>query len=107
MVGTVVVSVTYFFLILFQCRPSRCPLVQCFDPIAYLPITVNSIWNDSPVGPRCLKHSVHMGITYFVGVTGAASDWVFGTLPFFIVWGMDMDVKAKMLVAGILAFAAM
>jgi len=30
----------------------------------------------------------------------------FGTLPIFIIWGLEMKVKTKLLVAGILAFAA-
>ncbi len=81
--------------------------IQYPNSTAHLPVTVTSVWNDSPVGPKCLKHNVHMGITYLVGVAGAGSDWVFGILPFFIVWGMDMKFKQKLLVAGILAFAAM
>ena len=36
----------------------------------------------------------------------AAADWVLGTLPFLIVWDLQMKLKTKALVAGILAFAA-
>jgi hypothetical protein len=46
------------------------------------------------------------GITYALAAVNAAADWAFGTLPFFIVWDLQMKLKTKALVAGILAFAA-
>lgn len=36
----------------------------------------------------------------------ATADWALGTLPLFIVWDLQMKLKTKALVAGILAFAA-
>jgi hypothetical protein len=41
-----------------------------------------------------------------VAAVNAAADWAFGTLPFFIVWDLKMKLKTKLLVVGILAFAA-
>jgi hypothetical protein len=47
-----------------------------------------------------------LGITYALAAVNAAADWAFGTLPLFIVWDLKMKLKTKLLVAGILAFAA-
>jgi hypothetical protein len=47
-----------------------------------------------------------LGITYALAAVNAAADWAFGTLPFFIVWDLNMKLKTKLLVGGILAFAA-
>jgi hypothetical protein len=47
-----------------------------------------------------------LGITYALAAVNAAADWAFGLLPFFIVWDLKMKLKTKILVAGILAFAA-
>jgi hypothetical protein len=47
-----------------------------------------------------------LGITYALAAVNAAADWAFGTLPIFIVWDLEMKFKTKVLVAGILAFAA-
>ncbi|CAN9185123.1 unnamed protein product [Alternaria alternata] len=47
-----------------------------------------------------------LGITYALAAVNALADWGFGLLPFFIVWGLEMRPKTKVLVASILAFAA-
>jgi hypothetical protein len=47
-----------------------------------------------------------LGITYALAAVNAAADWAFGILPLFIVWDLEMKLKTKLLVAGILAFAA-
>jgi hypothetical protein len=47
-----------------------------------------------------------LGITYALAAVNAAADWAFGTLPLFIVWDLKMKLKTKLLVGGILAFAA-
>lgn len=55
----------------------------------------------------CLPRGPTLGITYALAAVNAAADWAFGTLPFFIVWELDIKLKTKLLVAAILAFAAM
>ncbi|KAJ4342006.1 hypothetical protein N0V87_001332 [Didymella glomerata] len=48
----------------------------------------------------------HVWTIRILMAVNAAADWILGTLPFFIVWDLQMKLKTKLLVAGILAFAA-
>lgn len=43
---------------------------------------------------------------FALAAANAASDWAFGVFPFFIVRGLNLELKTKLLVGGILAFAA-
>ncbi|KAF2621644.1 hypothetical protein BU25DRAFT_482616 [Macroventuria anomochaeta] len=86
--GTILFSIVYFFLVTFQCIP------------------VSEFWNNHPASDKCLSAGPTKGITYALAAVNAAADWVLGTLPFFIVWDLQMKLKTKALVAGILAFAA-
>jgi hypothetical protein len=67
---------------------------------------VSEFWINHPASTKCLPKATTLGITYALAAVNAAADWAFGILPFFIVWDLKMKVKMKILVAGILAFAA-
>ncbi|OCK74960.1 hypothetical protein K432DRAFT_309581 [Lepidopterella palustris CBS 459.81] len=88
MLGTIVFGTSYFFLVLFQCGP------------------VSEFWMVSPGSSKCLNTKVITGTTYAAGALTTVSDWTFGILPIFIVWDLKISRKAKFMVAGILAFAA-
>ncbi|KAF2757765.1 hypothetical protein EJ05DRAFT_511533 [Pseudovirgaria hyperparasitica] len=88
MASTSLFGAMYVFLIIFQCKP------------------ISQFWNVNPGGPGCLNTNVIIACTYTAGALNATADWTFGILPFFIVWDLKMTNKAKGLVAGILAFAA-
>ena len=83
-------AMVFFFLFIFQCRPSSYFWTQftggsgsCIDPT----ITVNAVY-------------VYSAIT-------CVGDWVFATLPFFLVWKLQINTRAKIQVALILAMGAM
>ncbi|KAF1363172.1 hypothetical protein EJ07DRAFT_163073 [Lizonia empirigonia] len=86
--GTILFSIVYFFLVMFQCIP------------------VSEFWNRYPATEKCISAGPTKGITYALAAVNAAADWALGTIPFFIVWDLQMKLKTKALVAGILAFAA-
>lgn len=67
---------------------------------------MSEFWNNHPASAKCIAAGPTKGITYALGAVNAAADWALGTLPFFIVWDLQMKMKTKLLVAGILAFAA-
>jgi hypothetical protein len=67
---------------------------------------VSEFWNNHPASQKCMPKATTLGITYALAAVNAAADWALGTLPFFIVWDLKMKFKMKLLVAGILAFAA-
>ncbi|KAI8935515.1 hypothetical protein NX059_008086 [Plenodomus lindquistii] len=88
MAGTAVFGLVYFFLVMLQCLP------------------VAEFWDNHPASDKCLPKGPTLGITYALAACNAAADWAFGLLPFCIVWSLEMKLKTKLLVAGILAFAA-
>jgi hypothetical protein len=89
MLGTLIFGTGYFFLALFQCTP------------------ISQFWTVSPDSPRCINSKILTITTYAASGVIAFADWTFGILPIFIVWDLKMARKAKFMVAGILAFAAM
>jgi hypothetical protein len=68
---------------------------------------VSEFWNNHPASNKCIPELPTIGITYALGAVNAFADWSFGTLPIFIVWDLQMNRKTKIMVVGILAFAAM
>jgi hypothetical protein len=76
-------------------------------PSALADDIVSAFWNEHPASERCIHKGPTLAISYALAAINAVADWAFGLLPFFIVWGLEMRTKTKLLVAGILAFAAM
>lgn len=59
-----------------------------------------------PASEKCLSAGPKKGITYAFAGVNTTADWVLGILPVFIVRNLQMKLKTKVLVVGILAFAA-
>jgi hypothetical protein len=89
MIGTGLWGTGYFFLILFQCTP------------------ITNFWDVAPGSGKCLDKKYTIGATYAACAVTAIADWTFGILPIFFVWDLKLGQKAKIYIAGILAFAAM
>lgn len=105
MAGTVFFGLVYFFLVMLQCLPSMCTVLILKR--WSLTLLVRAFWDVHPASSECLPRGPTLGITYALAAVNATADWAFGVLPFFIVWDLEMKRTTKMLVAGILAFAAM
>lgn len=89
MLGTVLFGSTYFFMVMFQCRP------------------IMTFWDDNPRAPgKCWNDRVVLIMTYTAAAINCLADWAFGILPIFIVWSLNLPFKSKMLVMLILGFAA-
>ncbi|KAL1634622.1 hypothetical protein SLS58_010617 [Diplodia intermedia] len=86
--ANIVLSVAYFFVFIFQCNP------------------VSSFWTIKPNNEHCLSIHAIEGISYGAAALGSLSDWIFGILPGFIVYDLQMNKRTKLVVVGILAFAA-
>ncbi|OJD30167.1 uncharacterized protein BKCO1_6500024 [Diplodia corticola] len=86
--ANIVLSVAYFFVFIFQCNP------------------VSSFWTIKPNNEHCLSIHAIEGISYGAATLGSLSDWIFGVLPGFIVYDLQMNKRTKLVVVGILAFAA-
>ncbi|THY35199.1 hypothetical protein D6D01_01535 [Aureobasidium pullulans] len=84
-----VLGVTYFAIVLFQCRP------------------ISFWWDLNPNHHgHCLSASVMADTSYVVSALNSVADWVFGILPIFIVKNLQMHRHQKAVVAVILGFAA-
>lgn len=80
----------FFFLFVFQCRPSSYFWTQytggsgsCIDPV----ITVNAV--------------------YAYSALVCVGDWTYAVLPVFLIWKLQMNKRSKTVVALILAMGAM
>jgi hypothetical protein len=104
MAATVFFGLVYFFLVLLNAYPVRTCL-EIHAPV-YWSHTVFEFWNNHPASDKYIPIGPTLGITYALAALNAIADWAFGVLPFFIVRGLEMKRKTKLLVAGFLAFAA-
>ena len=78
----------FTFIALFQCWP------------------IWSFWTLYRDGGHCMSWTVVSGQTYAGSALIIVADWTFAILPIFIVKELTLSKKQKMLVAGLLAFAA-
>jgi hypothetical protein len=83
-----VYSTIYFFFLIFQCHP-----------VQYL---WNFYENNGSVG-HCLGGEVLANATYAHAALSALTDWAFGILPVFFVWGMKMNPRTKISVVLVLS----
>ncbi|GKT40414.1 uncharacterized protein ColSpa_00595 [Colletotrichum spaethianum] len=87
--GTVLFGTTYFFMVMFQCRP------------------IQTFWEQSPrVEGKCFSKRVVLIMTYTASIINCLADWSFGILPLFIVWSLSLPKRTRLLAFGILSFAA-
>lgn len=86
-------SLFYFFLIIFQCRPT------------------DYFWNqytqEHAGHGKCVGPNIIAGSTYTHSALSALADWTLGILPIFLVWDLNMNPRTKISVAIILALGAL
>ncbi|TVY78177.1 hypothetical protein LSUE1_G007121 [Lachnellula suecica] len=83
-----VFSTMYFFFLLFQCTP------------------INYLWtqfSSDDIEGSCLRSPILANVTYAHAAMSAITDWAFGILPIFFVWGMQMNPRTKFSVVLILS----
>ena len=84
-------SAFFFFLFIFQCRPSSYFWTQ---------------YAGSSKG-SCINSIVIVRVTYVYSALICVGDWIFAIIPFFLVWKLQMKPREKVVVAMILAMGAM
>jgi hypothetical protein len=74
-------------------------LAQC-EPLSFY-------WSATrdPSQGHCLNPHIMAGFTYGHAVVSSIGDWTFGILPAFLVSGLNMNIRSKISVFLILAFA--
>jgi len=88
MILTVLFGPILFFVFLFQCKP------------------VSAFWSLDPHDGKCLNSTVLVALVFAISGLNVVADWTFGLLPFWIVKDLQIPVRQKRLVIGLLAFAA-
>lgn len=88
-IGTAIFGLAYLCEVLAQCQP------------------MHTFWTESPGAPTCISPRAIVITTYLASILNAGADWTFGILPIFIVKDLKISRRQKVVVAGILAFAAM
>lgn len=82
-------SVFFFFIFTFQCWP------------------IYYFWEQFRGGKgHCMPTSVVVGTFYGYSALSCVTDWIFSTVPIFIVQGLQMNQKKKVTVGFLLAFCA-
>ncbi|CZR65679.1 uncharacterized protein PAC_15579 [Phialocephala subalpina] len=85
MVIMTIITMIYFVLVLAQCHP------------------VSYFWLRFSGGEgTCFDPQFFEGATIVFSVFAAATDIIFGILPIFVIWNLQMNRKAKMIVGGLL-----
>jgi hypothetical protein len=80
-----VLTAMYFFFFVFQCHP------------------VSYFWLQfSGLKGACLPAQQVANISTVYSIFAAAADLTFGILPIFVIWGLKINKKAKMVVGGLL-----
>lgn len=85
---TILFGPILFFVFTFQCAP------------------VSAFWSLEPANGKCLNTTVLVGLVFAISGLNVVADWTFGLLPFWIVKDLQIPLRQKRLVIGLLAFAA-
>ncbi|KAI1344653.1 hypothetical protein F5Y15DRAFT_118486 [Xylariaceae sp. FL0016] len=83
---TSVLSLTYFFVVLFQCSPP------------------SYFWTElEGASGRCLDPSVIPAVTMGFGAFSIVMDWIVGLLPIAMLWNVRINLRTKVSVAALLS----
>ncbi|KAF7529202.1 hypothetical protein G7054_g9906 [Neopestalotiopsis clavispora] len=85
-------NIVYMFIAVAQCQP------------------IDYFWNrlvDFTEKGTCVSKELASGSTYAATAVNAFADWTLGLLPIALVWNVELNRKAKMSVAGILALGVL
>jgi hypothetical protein len=76
----------FFFVTLFQCTP------------------ISYFWNKLESG-YCVPIDVIIGLTFLYSACAIISDFTFAILPIFLIWGLNMPAKTRMMLIPVLGMA--
>jgi hypothetical protein len=84
---TALTGAVFFFVTLLQCHP------------------ISFFWDRSIKGGSCIDVEVIIGLTFLYSAISAICDFTFGILPIFLVWGLNMERKMKLMLIPLLSMA--
>lgn len=86
---TVLTGLVFFFVTLLQCSP------------------INFFWDKSIKDGSCVAIDVIIGLTFLYSAISVICDFTFAILPIFLIWGLNMSVRTRLLLTPILGMACM
>jgi len=86
---TVLCGLIFFFVTLLQCSP------------------IHFFWDKSIENGTCISVDVIIGLTFLYSAISVISDFTFAILPFFLIWGLNMSFKSRVMLIPILGMACM
>ncbi len=89
---TTIVGLIFWFILTLQCQP-----VSFFWQRVRLELDPHA-----PVHGHCLSLDTVIDMAYVYSVTATCCDLTLGLLPIFLVWNLQMNVRTKAALAGIL-----
>ncbi|KAF2734995.1 hypothetical protein EJ04DRAFT_601935 [Polyplosphaeria fusca] len=84
---TALTGTVFFFVTLLQCHP------------------ISFFWNRSIEGGSCVDVEVIIALTFLYSAISAICDFTFGILPIFLVWGLNMSRRMKLMLIPLLSMA--
>lgn len=86
---TILTGLLFFLVTLLQCSP------------------ISFFWNKTLEHGYCIDINVIIAITFFYSAVSIVCDFTFAILPFFLIWGLNMSRKSKVMLIPILGMACM
>jgi hypothetical protein len=86
---TVLIGLLFFFITLLQCWP------------------ISFFWNKKIENGQCVDVNIIIALTFLYSAVSVISDFTFATLPVFLIWGLNMSVRTRVLLIPILGMACM
>ncbi|KAJ2894837.1 hypothetical protein MKZ38_007187 [Zalerion maritima] len=81
---TVVTGIVFFFVTLFQCHP------------------ISYFWDKNQDDGTCVKVEIIMALAYLYSATSVVSDFILAVLPIFLISKLQMERRAKLVLAPLL-----
>jgi len=90
---TVLTGLIFFFVTLLQCSP------------------ISFFWTrftlDAPKNGSCVDINIIIALTFLYSACAIISDFTFAILPFFLIWNLNMPLKARVMLIPVLGMACM
>ncbi|KAE8154884.1 hypothetical protein BDV25DRAFT_170995 [Aspergillus avenaceus] len=86
---SIIVGLLFFFVTLLECRP------------------IHYVWDYGLISPNCVSKAFLVDIAYTHSVIAAVCDLTLGILPLFMIWKLQMNVRAKLSLGAILGLGCL
>jgi hypothetical protein len=104
---TAFTGIVFFFVTVFQCTPVSyfCKDSKSF-PERNMLIMLSFSGNRLQPG-YCVPMDVIIALTFLYSACAIISDFTFAILPIFLIWGLNMPSKTRMMLIPVLSMACM